>query len=334
MISISCTHDKTNVIIRNEQNLSMQEIKFSNEASPLFPRGCLIQDSLLIVFEPKDKAGFLHIYNKNDYSLIRKIGHIGDGPNEFVRPRFMVNINTQTDNKILIGDINGLFSLDISLDSVVKNKEIIFPANLETYNYVLQNSNDTLIVNQTREHQLSVYDKKNDKLLFKDYYDKELLDRTVSEFANVNIVFDAYYTSNNNLIMIAYKNFKIIDLISKKTLELVKRIYFPEYDYNQYCFSKEGNQPKLSKNSKLFFTYAYPSKNGFYVLSLESERSSIENGIARPIIYEILNDGTINNIYKLDQTISSFCVDKDSIYGIGLSDLDEELCIFKGNIKL
>ena len=288
----------------------------------------------MVVYEPKDKQGFLYIYNNLNKSFIRKIGRKGEAPNEFVRPRFIMNNSTLGKQNLLIGDINGLYSLDITSDSAQKKGSTIFPANLETYNYVLHNSLDTLIVNQTRDHQLTIYNKKEDRISFKDYYDKELLDRTVSEFANVNIVFDAYYTSNNNLIMIAYKNFKIIDLISKKTLELVKRIYFPGYDYNQYCFSKEGNQPKLSKNSKLFFTYAYPSKNGFYVLSLESERSSIENGIAKPIIYEILNDGTINNIYKLDQTISSFCVDKDSIYGIGLSDLDEELCIFKGNIKL
>ncbi len=332
MISISCTHDKTNVIIKNEQNLSMQEIKFSNEASPLFPRGCLIKDSLLIVFEPKDKVGFLHIYNKNDYSFIRKIGHKGDGPNEFVRPRFMVNINTQTDNKILIGDIDGLFSLDISSDSIVKNKEIIFPANLETYNYVLQNSNDTLIVNQTREHQLSVYDKKNDKLLFKDYYDEDLLNGNFSDFAKVNIIYDAYFTSNEDFILISYKHFKVIDLISKETLKLVNRIYFPGYNSNQLFFTKKNEHVTIDNDSKLFFTYAYPTNNGFFVLSLDAKRSEIEEGNATPIIYEISNKGMINSIYNLDKAISNFIIEENAIYAIGLSDESGELGLFKGDI--
>lgn len=333
ILFISCKGDNTNANLEGSQTfeLLLNKITFDGE-QPLYPRGCLTHDSLMVVFEPKDRQGFLYVYNIYNKSFIRKIGKKGESPNEFVRPRFITNNSTLRNQDLIIGDINGLYSLDITSDSIQKKEETIFPANLETYNYVLHNSPDTLIVNQTREHQLTIYNKKNDQIFFKDYYDKELLEKPVSEFANVNIVFDAYYTSNNNLIMIAYKNFKIIDLISKETLKLVKRIYFPGYDYNQYNFSKKGNQLRISKNSKLFFTYAYPLKNGFYVLSLESGRDAIENGLARPIIYEILNDGTINNIYKLNQVISSFCIKKDTIYGIGLSDLDKELCIFQGKI--
>ena len=44
-------------------------------------------------------------------------------------------------------------------------------------------------------------------------------------------IFDAHYNAGEESIVIAYKNRKQIDLVSFDG-EMIKRIYFPNYDYN------------------------------------------------------------------------------------------------------
>ena len=329
-----CSSDKCNVNLQDVDSTSVKltEISFKEEP-PLFPKGCMVKDSLLIMFEPKDKDGFLHIYSTETNRFIKKLGKKGRGQNEFMLPRLLGNGKFKSDkNCILLGDINGIYSVNISSDHYEKVLHTALPEDLSQCNYILENTDNVLTVNQTGEYQLTFYDKRNDEVSFKNYFDESLIDDDLPDFDRVTQAFDAYYSANDENIMIAYKNFKVIDLVSLKSKELTKRIYFPMYDSNQSKISVKNGNVSMDKGAKLFFTYIYPTDNCFYALSWDADREEIENATARSTIYKISNSGEIDRIYKIDQPISSFCLDQSgNIYAIGIA-VNGELHIYRGKM--
>ena len=329
-----CNRDKTNVNLQDVDSIviKLTEMSFEKEP-PLFPRGCTVKDTMLIVFESKDKEGFLHIYSTETNRFIKKIGKKGNGQNEFLLPRLISNGKFKCDkNCILLGDVKGIYSVDISSDHCEKVLHTALPENLSLCNYILENTDSVLTINQTREYQLTFYDKYNDEVSFENYFDENLIDDDLPDFERVTQAFDAYYSANDENIMIAYKNFKVIDLVSLKSKELTKRIYFPMYDSNQSKITMKRNSFSIDKDATLFFTYIYPTDSCFYALSWDADREDIENATARSTIYKISNSGEVDRIYKVDQPISSFCLDESSnIYAIGIA-VNGELHIYKGKI--
>ncbi|WP_302801173.1 hypothetical protein, partial [Parabacteroides goldsteinii] len=249
----SCTEKKEVLTLEHVKvsKLQLEETPF--DIPSLFPKGCCIKDSFLVIFDPKDKDGFLYIYNKEKKTLLNKYGIIGEGPNDFKNPRFLFNDNLQiSKNTLLIGDVTSLYTVNIdSIFSSSKKAHYIqteIPENLRLYNYVLQDNDSMLIVNQTRDHQLTFYNKLTHTIELKNYFEKNRYLKDASDFCHVMQIYDAYYSSNKERIVIAYKNWKQIDIISTSG-KLIKHIYFPNYDYNKSKMSLDGKSLRIEDDA-------------------------------------------------------------------------------------
>ena len=121
-----------------------------------------------------------------------------------------------------------------------------------------------------------------------------------------------------------------IDIISKSG-DLVKQIYFPNYDMNNSKMSFNGNLI-IEEDSKRFFTYVYPDEDSFYALCWNDTKENIKYGKAKPLIYKFDWEGNLNQIYQLNQCISYFCVSDNQLYAIGIREDDLELCLFEGKL--
>lgn len=333
IVSISCKDSKEIIDITQipKSSISLQKAKLDFQT--LFPKECCVRDSFLILFDPKDKDGFLHIYNKNNGAFLTKYGTKGEGPNDFVNPRPIFNKNFHTSDKgVQIGDVNAVYWLDI--ESVVhhvdepKKTAIKMPDKLRLYNYVLHNSDSLLIVNQTRDYQLTFYNKQDASLKLENYFDINKISKEASDFCNVMQVYDAYYSSNNHTIAIAYKNWKQIDLISLNG-KLVKQLYFPNFNSNTNEMGFKNGSFEMSENAQIYFSYIFPAKDYFYALCWENTRTNIKKGIATSSIYKINWNGELKHIYHLDKPISFFCIDSNKLYAVGVSSKDDlDLSIF------
>lgn len=327
IIAISCKDSKEVINLTQipESSISLQKSELDFQT--LFPKEGCVRDSFLILFDPKDKDGFLHIYNKNDGTFLTKYGTKGEGPNDFINPRPMFNKNIRTsDKEIQIGDVDAVYCLDIEsmIHHIDEPKKIAIkiPDELRLYNYVLHNSDSLLIVNQTRDYQLTFYNKQNTSLELKNYFNMNRVSKEASNFCNVMQVYDAYYSSNNRTIAIAYKNWKQIDLISLNG-ELIKQLYFPNFNSNANEMSFKNGSFELSENAQMYFSYIFPEKDYFYALCWEDTRANIKKGLATPSIYKINWDGEVKHIYHLDKEISYFCIDFNKLYAVGVSSKDD-----------
>lgn len=333
LLSLSSCTDKKDILTLDgveETTVYLNEITF-NEPS-FFPKGCIATDSFLIVFSPKDKEGFIYIYDKEKKNLLAKYGRIGEGPNDFKNPRFLPNKTLlSSDNVLLVDDVTDLY--EISIDSILNTKDytpvsiLKIPDNLMLYNSIIHNSDSMLVLNQTGEHQLTFYDRQTKKVERKNYFKKLKYSSNISDLSYVMQVYDACYSSNNENFVIAYKNWKQIDIIST-TGDLLKQIYFADYDFNKNKMSfNEGF--RLNENAKLFFTFIYPTKKSFYALCWENTKNNIKQGIARTDIYKFNWDGELKEIFHLNKSISYFCIDKSNrLYAIGISEDNLDLNIF------
>ena len=310
----------------NNVDLSLMEL----DSPPLFPKGCVCIDSTLIIYDAKEKEGFLSFYRGN-----RKVGcfgNRGEGPNDFRIPRFFPN--KKYSNSILVGDTDKLYIIDI--DSAMANVPLssfpfeAIPENLRLYNYLLCVTDSMLVVNQTGEFQLAFYDKIKDNVERKNYFEKISSLYSAPNLCYTMQIYDAYYTSNNESLVIAYKHRKQIDIISKSG-DLVKQIYFPNYDMNNSKMSFNGNLI-IEEDSKRFFTYVYPDEDSFYALCWNDTKENIKYGKAKPLIYKFDWEGNLNQIYQLNQCISYFCVSDNQLYAIGIREDDLELCLYEGKL--
>lgn len=332
-IAVSCKDAKEVISIEQvpESNISLLKAKLDLET--LFPKECCVRDSFLVLFDPKDRDGFLHVYNKNNGAFLAKYGIKGGGPNDFVNPRPIFNNNIYTqDRGILIGDVDAAYLLDI--DSVVhhgsmpKTAAIKIADDLRLYNYLLHHSDSLLVVNQTRDYQLTFYDKQSKTLKQENYFDKNRISKNASDFCNVMQVYDAYYSSNNEIIAIAYKNWKQVDIISLNG-ELLKRLYLPDFDFNVDKMSFRDGAFVLSEDAQMYFSYIYPTSDCFYALCWESTRMNIKKGLATPSIYKFSWSGELKHIYHLDKAVSYFCIDSNNLYAVGVSLEDDlDLSVF------
>lgn len=315
-----------------ETFLQSEEVKLSE--SPLFPKGCCIRDSFLIVFEPKLSDGFLLIYNEHTGELIKRYGTRGEGPSDFINPRFIFNANLLSSLEyLLIGDVDALYLLDV--DSIVSTNQYIhslyfsLPEEVSLYNYVLAISDTCLIVNQTCDAQLTYYNLKSKHVNKRNFFEKRANMRDVSDFCYATQICDAYYTSSQNSIIIAYKNKKQIDIISMSG-ELMKSIYFDNYLYNDdKMILKNKNNVKFDADAIMYFSYVLPMEKYFYALCWDDTRENMKNGRTKSKIYKFDWDGNLIEILNLDRAISCFCIyENEKIYAIGLSSDDLDLKMY------
>lgn len=304
------------------------------EDAPLYPKGCAIADSLLVVFDPKMSNGFLSFYEKSG-RLIGRYGDIGPGPDDYLNPRFISNgKHLSGTHKVRLGDFKAIYTLDIDsvlsgtpksrMPTMLLNEELFY------YNYVLYENDSLLIVNQTGDCQLTFYDKVTSESQRKSYYRKLPELSNVSDFCYTMQVYDGYYAWNDYNIVIAYKNRKQIDLVSFGG-DLICHVYFQGYDYNDSKMKTVKGNLALDNDAKVFFTFVATHNNDYYLLCWDDNRLSIRNGEAKPSIIVIDTNGNMKAIYKLNKSISYFCIDNDSIYAIGRSE-NEDLRMYCSDI--
>lgn len=343
VILVSCSNEKdadaldTSVIPSSK----LQSEKMLLDEPPLLPKGCCLRDSFLIVFEPKLKDGFLSFYSLSNGKLIKRYGRIGQGKGDFQNPRFIFNEYVlQSSSELLIGDYNKLCYLNI--DSVVysssrydSEKKIDLLNNFLSYNYVLELSDSLFIFNMTNQGQLLYHDRYSEENTWKSYYEKLSPLKGATDFCYTSQIYDAYYTANKDVIVIAYKNIKQIDVVTKKSGKLKKRILMDDYLHNvdKMQLTNKANI-NLESNALLYFTYAFPLKNFFYVLCWNDTKENIKKGVAKSMIYKFDWSGNLHHIYNLDRPVSYFCINDEMniIYAIGSSEsLEIEMFYYKIN---
>lgn len=334
----SCVDKKEIVSLAHVESssLELKEIRF--DVSPLFPKGCCVRDSFLVIFEPQDKEGILHVYHKEKGVFLKKYGRIGEGPDDFTNPCFLFNNNLCTSQStLLIGDVAGVYS--VAIDSIFNTSETIhrlqtkMPDDLRLYNYVLQNNDSMLVVNQTRDCQLTFYNKRTHTTKFKKYFEKTGNLKDASDFCHAMQIYDAYYSSNADRIVVAYKNWKQIDLISASG-DLIKHVYLPDYDYNKTRMSLDEGHLRIEDDAHLFFSFVYPAADYFYALCWDDTKTNIKQGRAKTSIYKFDWEGELKEIFQLDKAISYFCIDDASnvLYAVGISEDDLELTVYSSPI--
>lgn len=339
LFTLSSCADKKEVLNLSrvkESKLQLEEISF--DVPSLFPKGCCVKDSFLIVFNPKDKEGFLYIYDKGDKTFLKKYGTIGEGPDDFKNPRFLFNDNLlPSKNTLLIGDGTRLYAVNIDaiLNSSGKAHDVLteIPGNLRLYNYLLHNNDSMLVVNQTGEHQLTFYNKRTKTTDLKNYFEKNGILKDASDFCRAMQIYDAYYSSNRERIAIAYKHWKQIDILSASG-DLIKQIYFPDYDYNRGKMSLDGESLRLGEDARMFFSFIYPTNDFFYALCWDNTKTNIKQGSARASIYQFNWEGELKEIFRLDKAVSYFCIDSSGmLYAVGISEDNLDLIIYSSTLK-
>lgn len=333
---VSCTKNKNTIV--NLDKVQTREIhlkKMNLEDAPLFPKGCCLVDSSLVIFDPKNENGFLFIYNL-DGQLLGKYGTKGNGPNDFIQPRFISNGKFITSNgNIQIGDISTVYTLSLDSALVATRKKNLpyteIPEKLSMYNYILQNTNSMLVVQQTGENQLTFYDKNIHRTEFKNYFKKIPSLNNASDLCYVMQIYDAYYSSNDKTMAIAYKNRKQIDILSLSG-DLINRVYFPDYDYNDTRMSLRNRNLYLSEDAKMFFSFIFATTDFYYFLCWDDTRESIKAGKAKTKIYKTDSYGNIQEVIQLNKSISYFCLNQSHLYAIGISEEDMDLEVYYADI--
>ena len=140
------------------------------------------------------------------------------------------------------------------------------------------------------------------------------------------------YGSCNDNIVIAYQNFKIIDIISAKQQKLIKKLYFKGYDTNPIIM--DGDFAMYDMNYVLFFDFVIANDDYFYVRSWDSPFLEIDmHDIGVPKIYKIDYEGNIQKLYVLKQRIRSFTIKGNEIFAICLDPDEQEWMIYKGELR-
>ena len=214
---VACTDQPNTLQLENIPTLHVHLQPLNLENAPLFPKGCCATDSLLVIFDPKDKEGFLSFYKGKQ--LQKRYGSIGNGPNDFIHPRFLTNgKSVDTPAAIQIGESDAFYTLpmDIMQTFTAKTdmKRTDIPEELSPYNYIVWDTDSLLVLNQTGNYQLTFFDKTTQQVEQKNYFQPLASTDGASDFCYATQIYDAYYSSNGQTLAIAYKNRKLIEILS------------------------------------------------------------------------------------------------------------------------
>lgn len=222
LVFLACSdvkQEKVNLSeVRVQKGIS-HKIDFDNE--PLYPKGCLLIDSLLVVYDSDLEENFIKMYDINSNKLVKETGRIGGGPCDFSEVRFLVEYRLSTPYRTFaLGDTNNLYAVNVDslLGGCKKCENRIvekIPRQLLGYNYILKNNDSLIIANLTGENQLVFYDKKTGSVRGENYYvpNPKI---NLSKFNLTNNVYGACFASKSDTIAIAYNNLKQIDFVTSK----------------------------------------------------------------------------------------------------------------------
>jgi hypothetical protein len=331
----SCKHKtEHNDFVYADQHsiIQLKSERINLDEPPLFPKGCCVKDSLLILFEAKEKDGFLCLYSLKSLKKVAKYGAIGNGPCEFSSAKIFFNENLLPLNRaVLAGDNKHFYQLHI--DSIFngydncENAVLTYAySELNPYNYVLHISDSLIIVNKTGDHQLTFYNPKTRQSSSKNYFSK-IKGMDVSDFVYNTQIYDAHYSSSKDKIVVAYKYFKCLDIISKDG-KLLKHIKFPDYKTNRSKIKRIDSHNIDIVDAVIYYTFVHSTNNYFYALCWNTTRENITKANVASEIHKFDWDGNLINIMKLDSPVSYFCIDEKAniLYNIGMSsELDLEI---------
>ena len=331
---VACTDQPNTLQLENIPTLHVHLQPLNLENAPLFPKGCCATDSLLVIFDPKDKEGFLSFYKGKQ--LQKRYGSIGNGPNDFIHPRFLTNgKSVDTPAAIQIGESDAFYTLpmDIMQTFTAKTdmKRTDIPKELSPYNYIVWDTDSLLVLNQTGNYQLSFFNKTTQQVEQKNYFQPLAATDGASDFCYATQIYDAYYSSNGQTLAIAYKNRKLIEILSPSG-ERLNQLYFPGYDYNDGKMSLHNDNLELSEEARTFFTFTAVSQGDYFFLCWDDTKKNIREGKARNLIYHTDAMGQVKQIFQLDKCISYFCLNANRLYAIGLTE-DTDLQIYQAELS-
>lgn len=335
MVTISCSKNKKNIIVDEEYpvlNAKLTDVVL--DENTLFPTDLyLLSDTILVVNDSKNKDGFITFYDTNTQQPIAAFGKIGDGPNDFINPRFLHN--KTTDHDLYVGDAKKIvqFSVDSIREMNYQGERVMsVPIEMMFYNYILMDNDSVIVFSQTGEHPISGLNKKKQELKFTDYYPDIQWDGG-SEYIRNMEVFSNSMTSNSELIAIAYHNWNIISIVSLNG-KPKNEIYLPEWDYNQQRMHIDPSTGNLilDSDAKIFFTKIKSSREHIFALGWSVTKEEIKNGDASSFIYVMDWEGNVKKKILFDRSVSNFCVYNETIpYVTALGD-DGEIHVFKNEL--
>jgi len=294
---------------------------------PMVPYSCCFLDSLFIVNEHPGKVtkNFYKIYNKN--KLVAQFGETGNGPNDFQLP--LLSSAGKVEHNYFYSTSEGKYC-KISIDSVdyqVKIQNLFMPVEFSLVNDVLQFNDSAIVISQTGDYQLQRYNPKTQHIENYNYYEE------MSNIPNFNMTMQLYVSScssNRDYVVLAYEHLKMIDIISLSDMSLHKRLFFHNFDSNDYEVDDNGNiiydYDKITK----YFIYVTAAEDKFYVSSLECSEKDALSGKLMNSIYVIDYNGVILKQYKPNALVTSFVVKGDKIYAIVYDLVQHEKIICKG----
>ncbi|MCQ2973345.1 MAG: hypothetical protein MJ211_00885 [Bacteroidales bacterium] len=297
---------------------------------PLIPTNCCFLDSLFIVSEQftKVKKNFFKIYYKD--TLILEFGNIGQGPTDFIIP-FLVSKGKNEEKAINIVDDYKYLQVSVNSNCKENITEKPLPKDFFMVNNVLLYNDTAIVVTKTGEYQIQYYDRKKDSISNYNFYKIPKKYKDLSKFSLTMQIFLSTYSANEKNIVIAYKNYKMIDLVSINNMKLNRRLYFKDYDKNN--FEINNNEIVYNEEKLTYFTYVIAYQDSFWSLCWNDSFKEVSEGNVNSIIYQIDYKGNILKLYKTNIPITSFTIHNDEIYAIGLDSSKNEMGIYKSLLK-
>lgn len=328
MTVCSCSRKEKPVIEDNSYpivNAQLKSVEFDDKI--MMPTNLiLLEDSILVVYEPKMKDGFLSAFNTNTSHLISTFSTIGESPEEFMNPRILNALSTH--DTFYVGDAQKIMSYNATsiLTDEIKGARILsVPQEMRHYNNILSLSDSLIVYTQTGEYPISLYDISNDKLKFTSYFPSIDWTEGTPHIKNME-VFANCMTSDGRNIAIAYHNWNTISIVTPEG-DVIKELFFPEWDFNKEKMKIEPSTGNLTLDSscKIFFTQIRSNSKYIFALGWSETKDSIKNGEASSYIYVIDWEGNVVQKITFDRSVSTFCVNDNTIpYVIAVGD-DGEL---------
>jgi hypothetical protein len=333
-ITTSCSKTSDNNIVQSSDiksiNVIVEDTPYSQYT--LFPQDAvIISDTILVVYEPKIKDGFISVYNENNHTKIAQLGAYGSAPDQFLNPRPLFDIDLSND-KFYIADLSGIYSFDPKCENYSQPKGAIvdkIPDEFKLFNYLLSDNDSLMVCNQTGCHQLTIYNKVNQSINYRDFFPNNT-DLQTNELVNNMNVYESCYTCSNDNVAIAYHNWKQIDIYNIRTGDL-KSIKFDDYLFNKEYMGFDTNSQiiEISEDAKIYFTNIKSTDNYIYAICWDNTIEKISKAQATPIVYQLDWNGNVLAKYNFDHPIANICIYKDKIkYAMGILD-DGEMHILK-----
>lgn len=324
----SCTKSVRNIEIVDESNVPMKNIelqKLNLDETPLAPQSLCFVDTFMVVFEDEQgrTSNFISVYSNN--KLIKKFGSVGRGPTDLLLPRSFSE--GRCEHKYLRAGGSGK-TIKYDIDSLIYSNKLVYvseelPKAMELCNNMLIDNDSLWVAFRTSEYQLSFYNKRNDSMTGYANFDKSHFGDQVTDFIYNMQVCPATYTSNDEVIIIAYNMQKGIDIVSN-TGELKRRLRFEDYDgnINKMRIDKTGNIANVFYNddANVYFYDACAVDDGFYAFSLDT----VWSPETKTKVFKFDWNGNLQLIYKLNKFVRGSVVYDGKIYGITLATEENE----------